>query len=137
MSEVRKDGKLYAVLLRSQDWTQGISFVTPDDAFCQVGTWWLQPGKYDAHKHVSNERPNVITQECVIVMNGAVRVTVYDDDDDPFWSEVLNAGDLLVALAGGHGYEILMPDSKVIEAKNGPYVSAEVDKRLIGPVEQV
>ena len=40
----------------------------------------------------------------------------------------LNEGDLAVFVYGGHGYEILEDDTKIIETKNGPFTGVENDK---------
>ena len=127
--QIEREGQLIAIIHRKEDWVEGLSFLSPDESFCQVGTWWYQAGKsLQAHKHIINERPNFLTQECVIVMNGSIRVNLYDSNDQHFCSEVLCAGDIMVMLAGGHGYEILEPNTKAVECKNGPFVSVESDK---------
>lgn len=132
MEVVERDDVLYAIIHRKNDWKNGLDFLTPDEAFCQVGTWWYQKGKkLRAHRHIHNERPNKVTQECVIAINGSMRVDFYDDDDNVFRSEILNTGDIMIMLAGGHGYEILENDTKILECKNGPFVSVEKDKKLI------
>lgn len=132
MEQIKQEEQLYAMIHRKDDWKEGLDFLTPDEAFCQVGTWFYQKGKQlRAHRHIYNERPNTVTQECVIVLKGSMRVDFYDDDNHLFRSDVLNAGDLLIVLAGAHGYEILEPNTKIVECKNGPFVSVEKDKELI------
>ncbi len=82
------------------------------------------------HQHIFNKRSNNLTQECNIVISGSLCVTLYDEGGE-FHSVILRAGDLMVMIAGGHGFEILEPDTKIIECKNGPFVSVEKDKQLI------
>jgi hypothetical protein len=132
MKAIEKNGVLYAVVHRKDEWKEGLDFLTANDTFIQAGTWWYHKGKkLNTHKHIPNERVNTITQECIVVMSGSVKVDLYDENDSVFRSEVLVAGDLMIMLAGGHGYEILAPDTKIIECKNGPFVSVEKDKVLI------
>ena len=127
--EITKDGVLYAIIHRKDDWQTGLNFITPDDTFIQAGTFWYQAGqKCKAHRHIRNDRPNEFTQECNIVMSGSMAATIYDNDDKVLHTELLRAGDLIVVLAGGHGYEILEDNTKVVECKNGPFVSVEKDK---------
>ena len=64
-------------------------------------------------------------------MSGSVRISLYDDDGQVFCSETLKSGDLMVMVAGAHGFEILEPNTKIVECKNGPFVSVEKDKKLI------
>lgn len=123
---------LVGVILRSTDWSEGLTFLTEPEAYIQVGTWWYQDGReLAAHRHIKNPRDTDLTQEAIVVMSGGVRVDFYDHEDVCTHSEVLDAGDLAIMLTGGHGYEILEPDTKIIEFKNGPFVSVERDKQRI------
>jgi len=129
---ILNDGEVVAIMQRKGEWSQGLDFLTPAEAFCQVGTWWYPAGKVlRAHRHQHHERVVTVTQECVVVMNGSVRVDLYDKDKRIFRKEVLEAGDFMVILGAGHGYEILEPDTRVIECKNGPFVSVEKDKEFL------
>lgn len=132
MKRIEKDGVLYAIVHRYGDWKEGLDFFTPDEMFLQVGTFWYEKGKRcKAHRHIRNERVNLFTQECNIVIAGSVRTNLYDDDGQMFYSVLLKSGDLMVMVAGAHGFEILEPDTKIIECKNGPFISVEKDKRAI------
>lgn len=129
---VTKDGITYAIILRKDDWNKGLNFITPVNMFLQVGTFWYQEGKEcKAHRHILNERPNNLTQECNIIISGSLLATIYDDENKEIYQTVLNSGDLIVVIQGGHGYKILEPDTKVVECKNGPFVSVEKDKKLL------
>ena len=131
MEAIARNGLLQAIVLRKDEWGEGLNFITPEGLFLQVGTFWYQEGeRCKPHRHILNDRPNKITQECNIVMSGSVAVSLYDGGKE-FRSVVLYAGDLMVMLHGGHGFEILEPDTKIIECKNGPFISVEKDKRLI------
>ena len=130
--EIRKDGVLYAIIQRSTDWNKGLNFITPDDLFLQVGTFWYQEdNKCKPHRHIENERPNNLTQECNIVLSGLLEVNLYDENNRLFRTEVLSSGDFIVMVNGAHGFKILQPDTKIIECKNGPFISVEKDKVLI------
>jgi len=41
------------------------------------------------------------------------------------------AGDVVILLRGGHGYDIIEDGTQVLEVKNGPYLGAEADRRRI------
>ena len=41
---------------------------------------------------------------------------------------ILYEGDTAIMAYGGHGYKILEDNTKIIESKNGPFVSVELDK---------
>jgi cupin fold WbuC family metalloprotein len=130
---VTKNSKVYGIIHKKNAWKKGLDFLTPDETYCQVGTWLYDKGKIlQAHKHITNERPNSITQECVVVVEGSLRVDFYDDDNQVFHSEFLTSGDFAIMLEGGHGYIILEDNTRIIECKNGPFLSVEKDKVAIG-----
>lgn len=129
---IRKDKKLYAILHKKKNWKEGLDFLTPKEAFCQVGTWWYQKDKHlNAHTHIPNLRASDVTQECVIVIEGKIKVTLFDDTRTLFHTAILTSGDFIICLGGGHSYDILENNTKVIECKNGPFISVAKDKILI------
>lgn len=130
--KIEKDGRLYAIIHRSSEWREGLDFITPPDMVCQVGTWQYQKNKkLKPHRHIPNKRINELTQECVIMISGGIYVGLYDGDNRLFYGTLLSTGDLVIMVEGGHSYEILEDNTKVIECKNGPFISVEKDKQAI------
>ena len=130
MNEIKdkKDDTL-ALLMRNSAWKNGLSFLTKDEDFIQAGTWWYEEGKkLDRHYHNEFERKAYLTQECIVVLCGSVRVTVYDSKKDLVTEFVMEAHDVAVFLKGGHSYEILTNNTKIVEVKNGPFLGVDVDK---------
>ena len=129
--EIIKDDNddLIAIIYREEDWQKGLNFITPDNLFIQVGSWWYDKGKkLDSHKHLKYSRKANITQEMVYVKDGSMRVDLYSIDKVFIKSFELKKGDLSVLVSGGHGYEILEENTKIIESKNGPFISVDKDK---------
>ena len=56
---------------------------------------------------------------------------IYDELGIPIEELIAKKGDIVFHAEGGHGYEILDNDTKVIEIKNGPFTGVESDKKLI------
>lgn len=124
-----KEGNLLCLVYRDEDWVEGLNFITDNSLFIQVGSWWYEGGKKLAkHKHNLVAREANITQEMVYVKSGSMRADIFDQEMNPVTQIVLKSGDLAIMAYGGHGYQILEDDTKIIEAKNGPFVSVEVDK---------
>ncbi len=73
-----------------------------------------------AHRHLPRKRITNHLQECFIVRKGRVRLDLYGPDKKFFKYIYLKAGELFIALAGGHGFHI-MEDAEMIELKNGPF----------------
>ena len=122
-------GILLCIVYKDEDWVEGLNFITDDSLFIQVGSWWYQNGKNLAtHKHNTVPRESNITQEMVYVKRGSMLATIYDQDMNFIEEVVLKEGDLAIMVYGGHGYKILDDDTKIIEAKNGPFLSVEIDK---------
>ncbi len=123
------DGKIISIIYRDDDWVEGLNFITPDDLFIQVGSWWYQRGKKLAsHIHNKFNRTACRTQEMTYVKKGSMRVLLYDENQKYLQDFILYDGDLAVFAYGGHGYEILEDDTKIIETKNGPFVDVNTDK---------
>ena len=129
MKKYEYDGIVYCVVYRDEDWVKGLNFITPDDYFIQAGSWWYDKGKVlDSHTHNEFERKAYRTQESVYVKKGSMKVTLFTEDHEYIEDYELNEGDLAVFVYGGHGYEILEDDTKIIETKNGPFTGVENDK---------
>jgi len=129
MKIYRHNGKILSIVYRDENWEEGLNFITPNEMFVQVGSWWYQKGKkLDSHVHNDCERITTRTQEMTYVKKGSMRVLLYDEDQNYLEDYILNEGDLAVFAFGGHGYEILDDHTQIIEAKNGPFIDVETDK---------
>ena len=129
MQRIEHDGYLVAIIYREEDWVEGLNFVTPNEMFVQVGSWWYEKGrKLASHIHNDFKRSAMRTQEMTYVKKGSMRVLLFDELKNYIGDFILKEGDLAVYAYGGHGYEILEDDTKIIEAKNGPFVDVQTDK---------
>jgi hypothetical protein len=129
METIKHNDQILSIIYRDGDWTEGLNFITPNELFVQVGSWWYDKGKKLAsHVHNDFERSAMRTQEMTYVKNGSMRVLLYDEEHNYLQDFILNKGDLAVFAYGGHGYEILEDGTKIIEAKNGPFINVETDK---------
>lgn len=129
MESIRHNEYLVAIIYRDEDWVEGLNFVTPNELFVQVGSWWYNAGKKLAsHIHNNFERKAYRTQEMTYVKKGSMRCLLYDENREFIGDFILREGDLAVFAYGGHGYEILENDTKIIEAKNGPFIDVDTDK---------
>jgi cupin fold WbuC family metalloprotein len=105
--------------------------VAPDDQFIQLATLRMEKGKtFRPHQHIWKDSPRdkVIAQESWVVIQGSVRVYMYDIDGTFLETEIINKGDCSMTFEGGHTYEILEEDTVVYEYKTGPYTGIENDK---------
>ena len=129
MQVIEHEGQIISIIHRDEDWKEGLDFITPDDLFVQVGTWWYDKGQVLArHIHKDYDRSARRTQESVYVKRGSMKVTLYTETREPLQEYILNVGDLAVFAYGGHGYEILEDGTQIIESKNGPFIDVDTDK---------
>ena len=88
------------------------------------------------HVHNPVDRHIMDTQETLIIRKGSLRVDFYTQEKDYPESRTLNEGDIILLIAGGHGFQA-MADLEMIDVKQGPYVG-EADKvRFARPAELV
>ena len=130
MGKITHNGQIISIIYRDKDWVKGLNFITPDELFVQVGSWWYDKGKkLDSHIHKEFDRNSTRTQETIYVKQGSVKVFLFTEEEEFFKDYILNQGDLAVFGYGGHGYEILEDDTQIIESKNGPFISVDLDKK--------
>ena len=124
-------GKLLHLINRFDE-IDGRTDIAPEDQFIQAATIKFPQGgkKFRTHQHIWKPAPReqVIAQESWIVVQGSVRVFMYDTDQLFLQDEVIKKGDCSMTFEGGHTYEILEDDTIVYEYKTGPYMGVENDK---------
>ncbi len=113
-------------------WQDGLNFHSQDNDFIQVGIWGYGSGKeLKAHIHNEVKREVLWTQEVLFVRKGKLRANIFDTTEKKVAELEVNAGDVIILLRGGHGYDILEDGTQVLEIKNGPYVGPEMDRRRL------
>ena len=120
---------LVAMLVRAdRELEPGLRWVTEQRSALQLG-WHLRPAGHVVAPHVHHERPltSGLPQEFLLVQRGSMRVDFYDGERRFMCSRFLRAGDCLLLVSGGHGFEML-EETELLEVKSGPYVGAEHDK---------
>ena len=132
------DGSTFAILIKSDFKNDGgISFFTPDDLSQQLAYMNHPKGhKIVPHVHVLTERSIQITQETLVIKSGSIRVDFYDNDQNYVVSTVLNKGDVILLVSGGHGFEVL-EDLEMYEIKQGPYVGENDKVRFANEISEV
>jgi len=99
------------------------------DALVQRMLNFLQPGTYiRPHKH---PRPGAI--ETIVVLSGHIRFFTYSEKGDVLMQCDLESGtsNCLIDIEDNvwHSFEVLSPDTLIIECKMGPY-DANLDKEF-------
>ncbi len=132
MEYVKNRKKLLATIIRNNYTSAGVDFITPAEYSQQVAYMHHQTGKViDAHVHNPVHRSIVMTQEVLFIKKGKLRVDFYDDDEQYIESRILEAGDVILLVSGGHGFTVI-EEVEMIEVKQGPYSGDEDKKRFPG-----
>jgi cupin fold WbuC family metalloprotein len=131
-SKINPD-KLLHIVVRKEDLIPGRVEVVPENNFIQCALLNMEKDKtFKPHKHIWKERTrSVIAQESWIVVQGKVKCTFYDLDNEILVEPILGPGDASFTLEGGHTYTILEDDTLVYEYKTGPYEGQKLDKLFI------
>ena len=125
---------LFAIIVRKDFHREGVTFVTDGTGLLELGYMSHPTGHaITPHKHLPYPRNTLGTQEVLFLKVGRMRVDFYTDQHICVGSRELLAGDWIILLAGGHGFEILEA-SVLFEVKNGPYAD-NVDKIRFQPIQ--
>jgi hypothetical protein len=118
------------IIIRSSFLPDKTTFLTPPDYKQQVGfVVYPKGGEIARHAHIPLERHLVGTSEVILVKKGSCLLDIYNDARELVATRELGAGDLMLMIAGGHGFR-LIEDTVLIEIKQGPYTGIEEKERF-------
>jgi mannose-6-phosphate isomerase-like protein (cupin superfamily) len=128
VEKILHDDVLYAIIVRDDFREDGIHFFTTNDLSQQLAFMKHRKGKtIDPHIHLPVKREVHRTQEVLVIKSGQLRVDFYSEAQEYLESRTLAGGDVVLLIAGGHGFEVL-DDLEMFEIKQGPY-SGDQDKQ--------
>lgn len=124
--------QLLAVIVSKDFNKPGIHFFTPNDLSQQLAYMRHPEGKViQPHIHNPVVREVVYTQEVLLIKRGKLRVDFYNDQQSYLESRILEAGDIILLVCGGHGFEVI-EEVEMIEVKQGPYIGDQDKIRFTG-----
>lgn len=116
-----------AIIVRNKYDKPGITFVTPEDYSQQLAYMHHPEGHIILpHIHKQVKREILYTKETLFIKSGKIRCDFYSDTKTYIKSIIVESGDVLLLVSGGHGFECL-EETKMVEIKQGPY-AGENDK---------
>ena len=125
MEKVVINDQLHAMIVRKAYDEHGIQFFTPNEFSQQLASMSYGKGKViPAHTHNHVRREVFYTQEALFIRKGKLRVDFYSEQQEYHTSRILEAGDVILLISGGHGFEVL-EELNMIEVKQGPYVEKD------------
>ena len=133
--EIKYNGKLIAIILRSNYASDNVVFFSPPDFSQQLGYLPHKKGSIiRSHIHKKIDRKVTLTQEVLFIKKGRMLVNLYAEDKKYITSRELSIGDVIFLCSGGHGFKML-EDIEMIEVKQGPYSGQGNDKEVFEGIE--
>jgi mannose-6-phosphate isomerase-like protein (cupin superfamily) len=136
IERVESDGVVLGIILRNRAMEPGIQFFTPGD-YSQQLACMRHPAGHLIEPHFHNPVPRAVhyTNEALFLRRGRLRVDFYTDTNTYLESRELGPGDVILLVAGGHGFEVL-EEIEMVEVKQGPY-AGEADKTRFSGITAV
>ena len=129
---IKNDENLLAIIVRNNYKQEGLKFFTSETNTQQIGCVGHPKGTVcQAHTHNKVKREVYYTSETLIIKEGKVRADIYDNEKNYLESKILEKGDVILFVDGGHGFNFL-EDTQMVEIKQGPYLSVNDKVRFEG-----
>ena len=126
---------LYGIVISNNFNEPGIYFFTDNDLSQQLAFMKHPKGKIiQPHIHNPVKREVHYTQEVLFIKKGKMRVDFYSEEKKYLFSRTLEAGDVILLIQGGHGFEVL-EEIEMFEVKQGPY-AGDADKTRFSPTNK-
>lgn len=129
---IKNNENLLAIIVRNDYKQEGLKFFTSETNTQQIGCVGHPKGTVcQAHIHNKIKREVYYTSETLIIKEGKVRADIYDNEKNYLESKILEKGDVILFIDGGHGFNFL-EDTQMVEIKQGPYLSVNDKVRFEG-----
>jgi hypothetical protein len=133
IEEIIDQGELLAKIIRAEYKGEGINFFTENNLSQQLAQMKRLAGyEIPPHVHLPVPREVVYTLETIIVRRGKVLVDFYNEQKKEIGQTILKTGDVMLLIAGGHGFTML-EDTDMVEVKLGPYAGDKDKERFEKP----
>ena len=132
IENINHNNLLYAIIVYNKFYINGVHFFTEATLSQQLAYMHHPTGKIiRPHIHKPVPRKVTFTQEVLFIKKGKLKVDFYSNDQVYLESRTLEAGDVILLIQGGHGFEIL-EELEMFEVKQGPY-AGDLDKTRFEP----
>jgi quercetin dioxygenase-like cupin family protein len=118
---IAHNGVTLCIIVRANPEPTATTFYTPNDFNLQCGNIVYPAGsEIPRHTHRAVSRTIRNTSEVLVVQKGLLSVDLYSQEREFVCSRDMATGDVIVLMAGGHGFRLL-EDTILLEVKQGPY----------------
>ena len=132
IEQITHHNQLLALIISHRFSQPGVHFFTPNNLSQQLAYMHHPTGKIiPPHIHNPVVREVLYTQEVLFIKKGKLRVDFYATPQHYVESQILEAGDVILLVSGGHGFEVL-EEIEMIEVKQGPYAGDQDKTPFVG-----
>ena len=125
IEHIKAGEQTLAIIIRNPYEPDRTKFLTPPEYKQQVGyVVYPEGGEIARHTHRAIPRSMVGTSEVLVVHRGKCEVDFFDDDRQLVATRVLEVGDVMLMVGGGHGFRMLEA-TVFLELKQGPYLGVD------------
>ena len=127
-SKINKN-KLLHIISNNLDENEKRVDLTDINLPLQVSRINLKESTVRPHNHNQKEllKDKIKPNECWIVLNGEIDISLFDEDKSNIKNTVLSKGSILITIDGGHSINKSSQDSELVEIKLGPYKGGDLN----------
>lgn len=130
IEQIYHNEKLLSIIVRNDIQTDGVQFLTSGELSQQLAFMHHVVGKIiQPHVHNKVSRTVNYTQEVLFIKKGKLRVDFFSEEQEYLESKILQTGDVILLICGGHGFEVL-EEIEMFEVKQGPYAGDDDKTRF-------
>lgn len=130
VEKITDNERLLCILIRASLFPIETTFITPPEFKQQVGfVVYPASGEIARHTHRALERHLIGTSEVLVVKKGHCFIDIYNDARELVATRELWTGDIMLMVAGGHGFRMLEATT-FLEIKQGPYTGLDEKERF-------
>lgn len=119
-----------ATIIRRDYMPDTTTFISPASYYQQLGfVVYPEGGEVARHSHLPLQRYLVGTPETLLIRKGKAEVELYALDKSLLGRWLLEQGDIIQLVAGGHYFKCL-EDTVFLEIKQGPYTGVVEKERF-------
>lgn len=128
---VKKNSKVIAIVVRKNIKVKEVEFFSPKNYPFQIGFHDRPKNTYlKPHLHPLKNFYIKSAQEVLYVLEGKIKIDLYDEKKKLVGHKTLNSGDSILFVSGGHGIKFIKK-SRVFEVKQGPFFGDKKAKTYI------
>lgn len=130
LEHITWNGQHIATIIRCDYMPETTTFISPESYYQQLGfVVYPKDGVVARHSHLPLQRHLIGTPETLLIRRGRAEVELYAMDKSLLGTWVLEEGDMIQLVAGGHCFKCL-DDTVFLEIKQGPYTGLVEKERF-------